>query len=397
MTGKAKISSKTGSAMQRILVWDVPTRLFHWLFASSFVAAWITSESDEWLSIHSFFGYLMLGLIGFRLIWGIAGGHYARFASFLYAPLAGLAYLRQALTGGGARHIGHNPAGSQAVYLLLALGLAVGLSGMFVQGGEEQHGLASGWLEFGLGRIIKEGHEVVAMLMLLLVIGHLLGVALESWLHKENLVRSMITGMKQADPGEPASKPYRLVGALLLLSAAGFGAWWFFYALHQPLETHLGYTGDRTGQHVAFVGPKLAFDAKWREECGSCHQAFHPSLLPARSWKKMMAEQESHFGSDLALDPPTRDALLAFAANNAAERHATEAAFKIDRSVKPDSTPLRITDTPYWSKKHKGIAAAVWGLPLVKSKTNCAACHADAEAGTYEDAAMRIPRELSKP
>src|SRR3989304_271504 len=130
--------------MKRILVWDVPTRLFHWLLAISFAAAWLPSEDDRQLSVHTFFGYLMLGLIGFRLIWGVAGGHYARFTSFLYSPTSGLAYLRQALSGSGASYLGHNPAGSQAVYLLLALGLAVCISGLFTQGGEEQQGAAAG-------------------------------------------------------------------------------------------------------------------------------------------------------------------------------------------------------------------------------------------------------------
>lgn len=384
--------------MQRILVWDVPTRLFHWLFAAGFAAAWLTSESDEWLSFHAFFGYLMLGLIAFRLIWGVVGGHYARFASFCYSPLAGLSYLRQALAGGGARHAGHNPAGSQAVFLLLVLGLAVGLTGLLVQGGEEQHGAAAGWLGHALGSLLKEGHEAAAVLMLLVVLGHLLGVALESRLHQENLVRAMVTGMKLAPPGEPASRPYRLVGVLLLVAVVAFGAWWFFYALHQPLEKHLGRIHDSAD--VAFVGPALADDPKWREECGSCHLAFHPSLLPARSWKRTLAEQDRHFGADLALDDATRDALLAFMVNNAAERHATEAAFKINRSVKQDSTPLRITETPYWIRKHRDIAEADWRLPQVNSRINCAACHLDAEAGTFEDAAMRILRDqagLSQP
>ena len=379
--------------MHRILVWDIPTRLFHWLFAASFTAAWLTSESDEWLSFHTFFGYLMLGLIGFRLVWGVVGGRYARFAAFLYAPMAGLAYLRQALNGDGARHVGHNPAGSQAVFLLLALGLAVGITGLFVQGGEEQQGAVAGWLGYALGKVIKEGHEIAAELMLLVVIGHLMGVALESWLHRENLARSMVTGMKQAPQGDPASQPFRLVGVLLLAAVVAFGVWWFFYALHQPLENRLGgNSGGNKGAHVAFVGPALADNPKWREECGSCHLAFHPSLLPARSWKKMMAEQDKHFGADLALDEPTRDTLLAFMANNAAERLSTEAAFKINRSVKPGVTPLRITETPYWIEKHRDIAESDWRLPPVKSKVNCAACHRDAEAGTFEDAAMRIPR-----
>ena len=106
----------------------------------------------------------------------------------------------------------------------------------------------------------------------------------------------------------------------------------------------------------------------------------------------MMAEQDKHFGADLALDEPTRAMLLAFMANNAAERLSTEAAFKINRSVKPGVTPLRITETPYWIEKHRDIAEFDWRLPPVKSKVNCAACHRDAEAGTFEDAAMRIPR-----
>jgi len=151
-------------------------------------------------------------------------------------------------------------------------------------------------------------------------------------------------------------------------------------------------TADLGAPHVAFVGAALADDPKWREECGSCHMAFHPTLLPARSWQKLIAEQDRHFGADLALDAPTREALLAFMVNDAAEKMSTEAAFRINRSIKPETTPLRITDTPYWTKKHRDIAASDWLLPQVKSKVNCAACHQDAEAGTFQDAAMRIPR-----
>jgi hypothetical protein len=85
--------------------------------------------------------------------------------------------------------------------------------------------------------------------------------------------------------------------------------------------------------------------------------------------------------------------VLAFLVTNAAEHSRTEAAFKINRSLKPDSTPLRITETPYWIKKHEDVSEADWNLPKVKSKGNCAACHLDAEAGTFEDAAMHIPRQ----
>jgi len=379
--------------MKRILIWDVPTRLFHWLFAISFAAAWLTSESDRWLSIHTFFGYLMLGLIGFRLVWGVAGGYYARFTSFLYSPMASLAYLRQALSGGGARYLGHNPAGSLSVYILLILGLAVCITGLFTQGGEEQQGAVAGMVSIAVGRMIKEGHEITAILMLLMVFLHLVGVAVESWLHKENLPRSMVTGIKDAPEDAPASKPYRLTAVLMLVAVAAFGGWWFFYALHQPIEARFGdKVGGQGIPHVAFVGAQLPDNPKWREECGGCHLAFHPNLLPARSWQKMMAEQDRHFGTDLALDDATSKELLAFMVDNAAEKSTREAAVKINSSIKPEATPLRITETPYWDKKHRDIAEADWRSAKVKSKVNCAACHLDAEAGTFEDAAMHIPR-----
>jgi cytochrome b len=379
--------------MKRSLIWDIPTRLFHWLFAISFAVAWVTTASDRWLSIHSFFGYLMLGLIGFRLVWGFAGGHYARFASFLYSPKEGLAYLRELAAKKAQRHVGHNPAGSQAIYLMLILGLAICVSGVFTQGGEEQHSVAAGALSISTGTMLKQAHKLISIVMLLLVIGHVAAVVFDSWLHMENLALSMMTGMKEVPDGSAESKSCGRVGVLLLVSVAAFAVWWFFYALQGPIEKRLGRGNIATeGPRVAFVGRVLPDDPKWREECGSCHLAFHPNLLPARSWTRVMAEQATHFGTDLALDSPTRESVLAFMVNNAAENSSTEAAFKISRSIGADVTPLRITETPYWISKHDDIRDATWRLAQVKSKTNCAACHLDAVRGTFEDAAMRIPR-----
>ncbi len=378
--------------MQRILIWDVPTRLFHWTLALSFTGAWLTSESDQWLSVHVFLGYLMLGLVFFRLLWGFAGTHYARFSSFWYGPRAALTYLREVLSGQAARHLGHNPSGSLAIFLLLALTLVVGVTGFFTLGSEEQQGAVAGWVGIMQGRTFKKLHEFSATLMLLLVLVHIAGVVVESIFHKENLARSMLTGTKLAAGSAPAAQPRRWVAGAMLVLMIGFGVWWFFYALHKPLEKQLGRPeGDANTPHVAFVGPKLADNAQWRDECGSCHLAFHPSLLPARSWTRLMAEQQQHFGADLALDAATRAALLTFMLGNAAERQHTEAAFKIAGSLPKDAVPLRITETPYWLKKHKDITNAQWQQARVTSKANCAACHLDAEAGTFEDAAMRLP------
>jgi hypothetical protein len=179
----------------------------------------------------------------------------------------------------------------------------------------------------------------------------------------------------------------------MLVAIGAFGVYWFAYALHDPIAKISGLAHpEGEAPRVAFVGRALPDDPTWREECGSCHLAFHPNLLPSRSWKRLMAEQATHFGSDLALDPATSDQVLAFLVANSADGNTTEAAYKINESLAPGETPLRITETPYWKAKHHEITDAQWLLPKVKSRTNCAGCHVDAEAGTFEDSAMRIPR-----
>lgn len=379
--------------MQRILIWDIPTRLFHWTLASSFAGAWLTAESDQWLGVHVFLGYLMLGLVVFRVLWGLVGTHYARFSSFWFSPKDALVYLRQIMTGHADRHVGHNPTGSVAIYLLLLFTVLVGLTGFFTLGAEEQQGVAAGWMGIIQGRTFKKLHEASAILMLLLVMGHIAGVVVESVLHKENLARSMVTGTKLAPVASPVATARTWVAVLMLVLIAVFATWWFFYTLHATVEQQLGRTeGSISTPNVPFVGAKLPDNAQWREECGSCHMPFYPSLLPSRSWTRMLAEQDKHFGTDLGLDAPTSAAILTFLNANAAEKHLTEAGVKIDRSVSADVSPLRITETPYWIKKHRDIKAADWVAPKVKSKTNCDACHLDAMEGTFEDAAMRIPK-----
>jgi hypothetical protein len=101
--------------------------------------------------------------------------------------------------------------------------------------------------------------------------------------------------------------------------------------------------------------------------------------------------QADHFGDDLALDPAILAELREFARRNAAESALTEAAWKINRSVPAQETPLRITETRYWKRKHREIADNLWRAPVVRTRANCAACHLDAERGTFEDAAMRLP------
>ena len=365
----------------KILVWDLPTRLFHWLFALAFAVAWITSDSDTYLDLHVFTGYLMLGLLGFRLVWGLVGSRYARFRSFLFGPGNAFRYLIRSLTRTAPRHVGHNPAGAWAVYLMLALGVLVGISGILVLGGEEQQGIASGIMLYAGGEALKELHEVLASVMLALVIVHLLGVAAESWLHRENLTKAMFNGRKSGTAAEGISSAHYLLGALLILLLMGFGAWYF--------QGYFTQTPQRPA--LPFVGKTLPDNKLWREECGSCHVAYHPTLLPARSWTRLMQNQNDHFGEALGLDATTTAAILSFLQKYSADTEMTEPAYKIKKSISPNASPVRITETGYWIDKHREISDATWRSQKVGSKANCSACHLDAEKGTFEDAAMRLP------
>ncbi len=377
---KQQTEAHTTEKKIRVRVWNTPVRLFHWTLVSCFITAWLTRD-NRYLDIHVFAGYVIGGLLLFRLIWGFIGGPYAQFKDFSFTWREAFKYLQQVLQGKPARFIGHNPAGSWAIYLLLTLGLLITLTGLLTFGGEEQHGPLAGLLNFPQGAVAHEIHELLAWAMLGVVVTHITGVLVETILHRENLIGSMITGYKSVDSNATSVTARNPVAALILATIMVTGGSWFYgYWVETP---------DRL--YRPFIGPTLPDHALWREECGACHLAFHPSLLPARSWQQMMKEQSSHFGEDLFLEQEDIDEIEQFLVKNAAEQSATEAAWKIDQSIPNTETPLRITETEYWLDKHADIPSQTWESQKVNGKVNCMACHLDADDGTFEDGAMRIP------
>lgn len=197
--------------MNRILIWDAPVRIGHWLLVGAFALAWLTSESEEWRLVHAAAGGAVVGVILFRLLWGFIGTRHARFSSFVRGPQAVLGYVRGLLRGEQSQYAGHNAAGGWAIVALLALGLMTGASGWLVYqdiGGE--------WLE--------EAHEVLANGMLAVAALHVAGVIVSSLAHRENLVRAMFTGFKSGRP-EEAIDGTRAWAAPLLLASAAAAAW----------------------------------------------------------------------------------------------------------------------------------------------------------------------------
>lgn len=194
---------------QKILVWDVPTRVFHWLLALSFTGAFLTAESERYRDIHVMLGYTLLGLIAFRLLWGFAGTRYARFRSFLFSPAELLAYLASLVSGKPRHYVGHNPAGSLAIWLLLLLGFTSGVTGLVL------------YQDIG-GDMLEELHEFLANAMLAVVGVHLAGVAVSSLMHRENLARAMITGRKSAEPEAGIKRAHAWLGVIMLAVIVAF-------------------------------------------------------------------------------------------------------------------------------------------------------------------------------
>ena len=195
----------------KVLIWDLPTRVFHWLLAASFLGAFVTAESERFRDVHVALGYTMLGLIGFRLLWGVIGTRYARFGSFAFGPRSVVRYVKSLFTRSPQHHPGHNPAGSWAIYALLALAVVTGLTGYAAY-----NDIGGDWGE--------ELHEAIANAMLAVVFVHIAGVVVSSLIHRENLARAMISGYKAGNPGDGIRYRHRLIAALLVIATIGFWA-----------------------------------------------------------------------------------------------------------------------------------------------------------------------------
>jgi len=195
----------------KIKVWDAPVRVFHWLLVLSFTGAYLSAESESWRLLHVTLGYTLGGLVAFRLVWGLVGTRYARFANFVRGPQAVLTYLRSLRKGQPQHHLGHNPAGAVAIVLLLLASVAV---------------VGSGWAIYNDvgGEWLSELHDIAANSMLLVVAIHVAGVLAASRLHRENLVRAMVTGQKNGAPADGIRRTRAALAVLLVLAVLGY--WW---------------------------------------------------------------------------------------------------------------------------------------------------------------------------
>ena len=218
-------AAETTSAAVRARLWDAPTRIVHWALVVLIGFAWWSAENDH-LEWHRWSGYGVVGLVAFRLLWGVVGSGSARFASFLKGPLATLAYLRTLPGRAHAETAGHNPLGAWSVLAILAMLVAQVVTGLFaVDIDAFEGGPLSDRVDFDTGRLIAEWHEWSFTALQVLVALHLAAVAFYLLYKRANLIGPMITGRRAfaRDPDLIFAPLWRAVVAILV--AAAF-AWW---------------------------------------------------------------------------------------------------------------------------------------------------------------------------
>jgi cytochrome c5 len=244
------------------------------------------------------------------------------------------------------------------IYALLLVLLVTTASGLIAWAGEENQGPLAGQVSRYVGHLFEEFHEGIAFGLMAMIGLHVLGVIGESLLSRINLARSMVTGFKEVDSElVPAAEAPR-----------GFAHFAIMLAIALGLSVLLFGQGSS-----AAVAPPPPVYAK---ECGTCHDAFHPSLLPSSSWRRVMGGLADHFGEDASLSPSAVATLSDWLASGA-DRFGTA------------QSPLRITETAWWSLIHRNVAPEGFKAQKVGSKTNCSACHSGALAGRFHD--VRIP------
>lgn len=366
---------------RRLLVWDAPTRIFHWFLVTFTLIAFVTGFvlPQWWLDAHLFAGYTIIGLLVFRFIWAAFGSEYSRLGSFTYSPSETLGHLRGVLLLSPRHYIGHNPAGAAMIFALAFVLCALVVTGLLIEGGEEKIGPLAGITSYAVGAVAKSLHFVLVWTLVLMVAGHIGGVIIESLLTRENLVVTMISGYKivPADtPLPPLRRPRWGAASVSWITVVAVGA------LILTLLERLPPKGI----------PTDAVNAVYTRTCGACHAPYHPSLLPAASWQAILSRLDDHFGMDNS-KLPTADLveIAGFLATHPAEAWDTETGVRF-RTVS-ENEPRRITATPYWRSMHAPVPDSWFARKSVGGKSNCGACHVDAASGRFADTRIVVPKE----
>ena len=216
-TPDEEVAPPPAPATVKVAVWDLPTRLFHWVLVGLIGFSWWSAENDE-LELHLYSGYAILTLLLFRILWGLVGSSTARFRNFLRGPAAVLAYLRDTK---GWRAVGHTPIGALSVVALLgliALQVGTGLTNSDDDGLHE--GPLAPLVSEGFAEAAHEVHEIVFNVLLAFIALHIAAVLFYRLVLGKKLIGAMLSGRAALDPDVAPMRPGRGWVALICLLAA---------------------------------------------------------------------------------------------------------------------------------------------------------------------------------
>jgi cytochrome b len=220
------------------LVWDLPTRLFHWLLVLTLIGLYTTAKLGfDWMPWHMRLGYLMIGLLIFRVLWGLFGPRHARFVNFIKGPSSVLQYLK-----GGIHSVGHNPMGGGMVVLMLLLLATQATTGLFSTDDIAYIGPYNPSVNHDLAEKLTAVHHWNFNLILAAVALHLAAIAFYTLVKKERLVQAMFHGRKPATyvPEHEAISSSQLWKALIVIVVASGGVYWLLHAA-PPAPTTIDY------------------------------------------------------------------------------------------------------------------------------------------------------------
>ena len=360
-------------------IWSIYTRLFHVMLITAVVMSYVTSDQENQLTSHVLVGYIVALLISFRIVWGFLRVQCSEHQDLIKkVPLLGI-YLQNYFSNDKLVYMGHNPASSLYVLLIMFLLILVTLSGSLLYGIQENYGIFSSlnthYSDWMLA--VEAFHNISTTILLVLLISHVIGVILNLIFNGSDVLQAMVTGKKVGTSYDVTlSIKQHIFGAIWIASVISL-ATYFYYNPDNIL------TEDKN-EEISFRSESYETSSS----CGSCHMVYPAYLLPERSWNKMMDNLEHHFGKDASLPAEEVQIIRDYLVNNAAEHSTKEAAVKILDRLE-DKTPDAITETAYWKERHKDITKEQfeedYGI-----KSDCRTCHKSIRDGLIQDEQIKF-------
>lgn len=370
--------------MTKNFIWPLFNRVVHLLLILFFSITFILGDMDELLDYHAIFGILFMVLFFYRILWGFIGPKYSKFKDLNFNKKDLKEYLSSPFSH-VKEYVGHNPASSFAILIMILFSILATLTGMLTYGIQENHGVFA-FLHssfFKEMELFEELHELFANLLIGVIVIHVAGSLIDRFIKKGDGIDSMISGYKKISTNlSIKTNIFQKFFILMCLVSFIYVIYYLFTTKENIFTANLNKKQYYGMQHIEFAN-----------ECGSCHITYPPFLLPKNSWALMMKDLENHFGDDASIDEELNISILSFLEKNSSENSSHQAAVYILKSLKENNSTIAITKTPYWQKRHEKIDKDIFLSKDVKSKANCSACHQDIEFGLLENSLIKIPKK----